>query len=121
VDAKLHRFWFVGTPENPYGVAGIGVTAFTEDDAGAMLIQTWSEFAGGRFSPWQSWTLSGGAGPRSVLRPLPQGGARDVRRQGWEVRASDDESDRAWLSGDVAVLYPTREPLRGERTPGAGS
>jgi hypothetical protein len=37
-------------------VAGIGVTAWTEDDARAMLMQTWPGFAG-RLSRWQSWTL----------------------------------------------------------------
>jgi hypothetical protein len=39
MEAKLHRYWFVGDGGDRFGVTGIGVTAFTEDDARAIVRQ----------------------------------------------------------------------------------
>jgi hypothetical protein len=52
--ARLHRYWFVGDAANPFGVAGVGVTAFTEDDARFILKGALPRFAG--MTPWRQWS-----------------------------------------------------------------
>jgi hypothetical protein len=54
MNARLHRYWFVGDATNPFGVAGIGVTAFTEDDARLILKRALPRLAG--MTPWHHWS-----------------------------------------------------------------
>jgi hypothetical protein len=57
VNAKLHRYWFSGDAEDPFGVAGIGVTAFTEEDARHILTMALPTFAGRQLTAWRRWNL----------------------------------------------------------------
>ena len=66
MNATLHRYWFIGTADDPFGVTGIGVTAFTEEDARQILIRALPTFAGRQWSAWQCWSLDMLRGARVV-------------------------------------------------------
>jgi hypothetical protein len=52
----LHRYWLVGSPQQPYGPSGLGVTAYSVADALALLRQVLPPLLGRSLSPWMGWT-----------------------------------------------------------------
>lgn len=53
----LRRYWFVGSSEDPYGTSGLGVTAFSKEDARAVLREVLPPLLSQAFSSWRQWTL----------------------------------------------------------------
>jgi hypothetical protein len=53
----LHRYWFVGSSEDRYGQGGLGVTAFSKEDARALLREVLPSLLAQTFSSWRQWTL----------------------------------------------------------------
>jgi hypothetical protein len=55
--ARLQRYWFVGDAEDPFGVTGIGVTAFTEEDARGLIRRALPALPEQALAPWRAWSL----------------------------------------------------------------
>lgn len=54
---QLHKYWFVGSGDDPYGPTGLGVTAFTPDDAREILRQELPRHRQDNLSVWRLWKL----------------------------------------------------------------